>query len=1837
MKPIEKLIVHGTKTKIDIDDKSWMKEGQTYFLSGRTRDAGNQHAIELEKNDKLLEFELEDGTKWMCDAATLHEVYPELDPALRTESDRDTDEHNGAFVLPATVDAPPTERGIVGKIAVKILRVFVKKAMDNSIGKIALKLEDEHLQHGLTPNTALWDEMLTKKGTIKKDAAIFSVDPNFKFDVFTDKTPNNKPYFLFIHGTNSDTLGAFWDLKAAPLWDTLHDTYAGNVISYQHRTLTKSPLQNTVELAKLLPNGSELHLLTHSRGGLIGDILNKYCDDGVGFSDYHIALLEKEGGREEDIDAIRNLTAIAKKKKLKITKFIRVACPSAGTKLASKRLDHLLNVLFNLVGGVFGDVLKELLSAAINTKDDVEVLAGLEAMNPESPFIKILNDPNQKNEIDGSPLIVISGNGRVNLSGQGLLAILGKLFYWQRNDLVVNTDSMYLGARRSDSIQYFFDQGTEVNHVKYFENAKTQEAIDLALKTELGLTIPGFKQVEQYQVIASDRALIEHGELRPEPDAVSGKRPIVILLPGIMGSNLVRDEKEIWLHYRRIIRGSLTKLDYLNAKDVVADSVVKTSYYKLYKWLKGKYDVVVYPFDWRKPLLKSAEDLNDKIKSLMEVGQPIKMIGHSMGGVLVRDFILNHNETWEKLNASKGFKMVFLGTPLSGSHRILTVLFGQDGIIKKLAMLDIFHTKKGLLKVFSRFPGILDLLPIIDPKKDPSKDFSKLILWQRMRKAFGKSNWPLPTKEDLERFGAYRDAILDKRDTIDYSNMVYIAGKDKMTPNGYHIGALQPKKELYFLYTGAGDASVTWELGIPKEMDEKSVYYTRITHGALANEPSIFNAIDEILTTGQTKLLRNSKPMVRGEEKIFRGEPEVSFDLSEDGLVETIFGLGRETESVGSQIPITVSVSNGDLRYAAYPVLAGHFLNDGILQAEVAIDRYLNGSLTAKHHLGLYPGEVGSNALFVKTTDSDFAGAIIIGMGEPDQLTAFQLAKSVEQGVLNYLLSLRGKKIPKNGIGVSSLVMASGYGGLSIESSMKAVILGVDQANEKIKQLSPTEYGTVQRIEFIELYSERALNCMYALHQIANRETEEVNIILGSKNIKQLLGFRKHIRFDSTEDWWKRITVKHKKINKETDELESMVFGASTSDSREEENEIYSSTPLINQFISEISKENQWSGCTAKTLFELLIPNALKEKLKRKGNILWILDTKTASYPWELLQDSTTKAKPLCVNSGMIRQLSTAQYRHTIKRASEQRALVVADPILENYIGQLPGAREEGELVGNLLNSSGCPVKELVGTNASEIIQELFCNEYSVMHLAGHGVFNPDSPKESGMVIGKKLFLTVFEIQQMPVVPELVFVNCCHLGYTNKEDEQVYQNRYKLAANIGTELIQIGVKAVIAAGWAVNDAAALVFAEVFYECMIAGYPFGEAVKMARGEVYEKYPLTNTWGAYQCYGDPFFKLKSTSHSSWSPSYLVAEEAEIDLENLLNKLQMGTTTRKDALDELKMTMDAIAEHDDFRTAPILEREAKIYQELGMYKEAVDKFGQLLQLEKAHFSFSCMETHCHMRIKWYIKEVFENKGSQFSQKEAIKFTTDTIAELRILLSAGNTAERLNLLGSAYKRLSMLAERPKARIEAYKTALQFYKEAYEHSGNGNTTYSLANAIELAFLLSCSEDKSSPLLVKIIEDEIESIYDLQAVNGQKAGKGTKHAKALLDRHHMALKNQADPDNIDYWNLITDLNISLCKLLIDEGKTADEQWNAIDKMFNEIWRKAGSEAKKVAELEHLQFLIHSLNQAAGNTHSFSPIGATASKDKLGIYIEELRVALNAVRRINKDRAINLIE
>jgi pimeloyl-ACP methyl ester carboxylesterase len=118
--------------------------------------------------------------------------------------------------------------------------------------------------------------------------------------------------------------------------------------------------------------------------------------------------------------------------------------------------------------------------------------------------------------------------------------------------------------------------------------------------------------------------------------------------------------------------------------------------------------VVTFAYDWRHQLGETASLFDSKVRELLNYKQPIKIIGHSMGGVLVRDFILRHDDTWQRLNKSNGFSTAFPGAPLGGSYRIPYVLFGKDPIIGKLSKIDIVQYKKGPAEDIFCFPGLVE-------------------------------------------------------------------------------------------------------------------------------------------------------------------------------------------------------------------------------------------------------------------------------------------------------------------------------------------------------------------------------------------------------------------------------------------------------------------------------------------------------------------------------------------------------------------------------------------------------------------------------------------------------------------------------------------------------------------------------------------------------------------------------------------------------------------------------------------------------------------------------------------------------------------------------------------------------------------------------------------------------------------------------------------------------------------------------------------------------------------------------------------------------------------------
>ena len=164
---------------------------------------------------------------------------------------------------------------------------------------------------------------------------------------------------------------------------------------------------------------------------------------------------------------------------------------------------------------------------------------------------------------------------------------------------------------------------------------------------------------------------------------------------------------------------------------------------------------------------------------------------------------------------------------------------------------------------------------------------------------------------------------------------------------------------------------------------------------------------------------------------------------------------------------------------------------------------------------------------------------------------------------------------------------------------------------------------------------------------------------------------------------------------------------------------------------------------------------------------------------------------------------------------TELSALVIGHPDLEGWdkFIDLPGARDEAQHVAECLTELGYQTDACIDATHTDILESLHRRRWRILHLAGHGEHDyrveghhgaPTSAGDkplSGMVIGHGVLLTPGDVEQMRYVPELVFINCCHLGKIRSQDKQAFP---ALAANLGVQFIRMGVKAVVAAGWAVG-------------------------------------------------------------------------------------------------------------------------------------------------------------------------------------------------------------------------------------------------------------------------------------------------------------------------------------------------------------------------------------------------------------------------------------------------
>jgi hypothetical protein len=317
-------------------------------------------------------------------------------------------------------------------------------------------------------------------------------------------------------------------------------------------------------------------------------------------------------------------------------------------------------------------------------------------------------------------------------------------------------------------------------------------------------------------------------------------------------------------------------------------------------------------------------------------------------------------------------------------------------------------------------------------------------------------------------------------------------------------------------------------------------------------------------------------------------------------------------------------------------------------------------------------------------------------------------------------------------------------------------------------------------------------------------------------------------------------------------------------------------------------------------------------------------------------------------------------------------------------------------------------------------------------------------------------------------------------------------------------------------------------------------------------------------------------------------MISQEAEIDLLNLLNELDIGKKSTDEYIKQLEEICEGV-DNAKIRTPIITEKEALVYLELKHYDKACEKFSTLLKVEDASFSFSVAEKYYNAtakKITSEFKDFMGNKNDEneierqknLEQKrtESLKILNKVTDDLEALVKLIPSSERLNILGSTYKRKAFVLD--KNKFETYEKAALKYQEAYSYSKNW---YSLTNwmALESALVLSQLHSWDSDVNSK--NEKLE--YKLISYN---------EAIGLLDE---ATTSLVDSERMSYWDMLAEINIGLCKYILQFSKTTGKSLSdniSQQDIYNEIgelWKKAGSKGKRFAEIEHLEFIIDALS------------------------------------------------
>jgi len=230
--------------------------------------------------------------------------------------------------------------------------------------------------------------------------------------------------------------------------------------------------------------------------------------------------------------------------------------------------------------------------------------------------------------------------------------------------------------------------------------------------------------------------------------------------------------------------------------------------------------------------------------------------------------------------------------------------------------------------------------------------------------------------------------------------------------------------------------------------------------------------------------------------------------------------------------------------------------------------------------------------------------------------------------------------------------------------------------------------------------------------------------------------------------------------------------------------------------------------------------------------------------PFNALQNG----KDYLIDRYSIRQLPSASVLQFLKgrqASPTARVLALGNPDLGNPKYDLKCAQDEVVAIAKDFPQA----KVLVRKEATKTAFKTLGPQFSYLHCATHGQFDPNKPLNSGLMLAKDAqsdgFLSLGELYSMRLNADLVTLSACEtgLGKISNGDDVVGLTRGFLYAGSNT---------IVASLWEVDDQATSHLMEEFYAQLKKGNK-REALRQAQLATKKKYEHPYYWAAFQLTG------------------------------------------------------------------------------------------------------------------------------------------------------------------------------------------------------------------------------------------------------------------------------------------------------------------------------------------------------------------------------------------------